>query len=788
MNQNPNIDIVQLALKEPESSKVYQAAKSMALSHPETLYFDWSNRDGIHQHHMATILHHGSVQSAIFLKDITKILTCNGDGQIKMWNALSGEVLHRFTGHKEAVLSLALSPDGDLFASGSKDGSVKVWDLGNFQDDADLEIKQPPKRRYSNGLGRSKSVRGFKTNMTKLITADHDLRDLSNQSFLFQELNHETVLFVDFNADGTEVIAGGLSGTVKVFNLRARRLRLSLIGHHEPVNVCRFLPERRYIFTGSDDATIRVWNMENGKFLSSNGQHLKRVTDLVFVPKTHKIISLSSEKILMWDPNTLRPGQRDFPAPDSQIFQRTRQCSFTKMSLTSNGEQLAAASEDYLITVWDVLTTQVIAALPGHSGRILTMDISTLDNFLLSGGDDETIMIWSLDDLQILKNGNPQYNSTSEGSLITAVSLSDDCETVAFGCFSGAVRLVRPSEGLVRALGSHTKRVNDIKVSSDGRTVTSVSEDGVLMIFDDECESATVKACQSPLVAVHFITQDDSMILTRSHNNNVATWNLKGYPLNTCRPSGSEQFTSMDGCKANGMLALGCSNGVVSLLALKDLSYIRQLEYAEQKDVPVTVCKFNVEGNLLAVGYDSQSKMVKERKKQNVKSFTAVIWSTGIEQHLIMSFQLENSWLRDIAFSHDSRQLVTAGDKIAWWSVKTMSKQRSSIFQSLPSEELNPPTDLLSRRISQGNIFQRTPKGSGIEDHEQMSPAHSPRSPRGNKVCALDSNHLLQMFDIKGSSVSRIFPAKDFQKFATIDDSGIVYILEEIQEPITFQL
>ncbi len=68
---------------------------------------------------------------------MTKILTSNGDGQIKVWEVNSGEVLHRFTGHKASVHSLALSPDGDLFASGSEDGAVKVWDLGSFvADDA----------------------------------------------------------------------------------------------------------------------------------------------------------------------------------------------------------------------------------------------------------------------------------------------------------------------------------------------------------------------------------------------------------------------------------------------------------------------------------------------------------------------------------------------------------------------------------------------------------------------------------------------------------------------------
>ena len=86
------------------------------------------------------------------------------------------------------------------------------------------------------------SLRGH--NVHSLITADHTLRDLSNQarqeglliwlaalllrlgpihsllpflqSFVFHDLHHEMVLCVAFSHDGEEVVAGGMSGHVKV--------------------------------------------------------------------------------------------------------------------------------------------------------------------------------------------------------------------------------------------------------------------------------------------------------------------------------------------------------------------------------------------------------------------------------------------------------------------------------------------------------------------------------------------------------------------------------------------
>jgi len=40
---------------------------------------------------------------------------------------------------------------------------------------------------------------------------------------------------------------------------------------------------------------------------------------------------------------------------------------------------------------------------------------------------------------------------------------------------------------------------------------------------------------------------------------------------------------------------------------------------------------------------------------------------------------------------------------------------------------------------------------------------------------------LLQVFELRGSSAARIYASQDFSKFVTIDDAGLLYILEEIQ-------
>ena len=457
-NSDFTSDIIQLALKEPPESTVHKEAIVIARERPERLYLDWINKDITRSYHKATILHHGSVQAACFLPDMTKLLTTNGDGQIKIWNVTSGEVCHRFTGHRSCVKAMSLSPDGEWFVSGSEDGEIKIWDLGTFRDESDnghekqqeiLRTGSVKKRSRSYDVvdgsgspprGENLRIKSHLQTVNQFITTDHhDLKDLSNKSFSFNELHDEMILSVGFSPDGTEVVVAGQSGAVKIFNLEARGLRLTLTTHKEPVNVCKFSSKGDTICTGSDDATVRIWKSTNGHFLGSINLHGLRVLDVEFVPNTQKVVSLSADKLICWNDPTV-PSQNDSSCgqvynytsqdafsriPNSEFgvleFKRTRLADFICMKVGNEGHEtndlalLAAGTVDNIITIWDFESAQILLSLPGHSNFIQALDFNDDDSFLLSGSVDETVMIWSLESL---------YEENQGASLESLSSLS----------------------------------------------------------------------------------------------------------------------------------------------------------------------------------------------------------------------------------------------------------------------------------------------------------------------------------------------------------------------------
>jgi WD40 repeat protein len=55
------------------------------------------------------------------------------DGMVRIWDSLSGELARMFSGHRNAVQSLAISADGNSIVSVSSDKSARVFDISMFK-------------------------------------------------------------------------------------------------------------------------------------------------------------------------------------------------------------------------------------------------------------------------------------------------------------------------------------------------------------------------------------------------------------------------------------------------------------------------------------------------------------------------------------------------------------------------------------------------------------------------------------------------------------------------------
>ena len=214
---------------------------------------------------LASVLrgHRGWVHSVSFSPDGGRIASGAQDGTIRLWNAISGELLKtRYCFSSEDSLSnpaaVSFSPCGRWFAEGRED-SLLLWDPG-------LESVHWARPFPGGGLdGLAFSPDG------QLIGAcgGRNLRIWSADSGelrLSYSAGKGRINALAFCPRGKQVVIGGSEGILMILDSLTGEPILNLKSEGATVSTVAYSPEGRRIVTGSWEGA-RLWDAESGEFL-----------------------------------------------------------------------------------------------------------------------------------------------------------------------------------------------------------------------------------------------------------------------------------------------------------------------------------------------------------------------------------------------------------------------------------------------------------------------------------------------------------------------------------------
>jgi len=216
--------------------------------------------------------HHGNVNDLAFSADGTLLAAAAGDpgiaGEARIWNVASGSLVRAFIGHRDAVYSVAISPDNHLLATGSYDQKITLWDVNTGKPVRDLE-----------GHNAAVVSLSFRNDGKVLASASADrtmkLWDvatgarLDTRSESSKELNA-----VAFSPDGTLVAAGGVDNRIRVWRVtptaaeNTNPLLISQFAHEGAILRLAWATDGKSILTSADDRTVKRWDASNPKELT----------------------------------------------------------------------------------------------------------------------------------------------------------------------------------------------------------------------------------------------------------------------------------------------------------------------------------------------------------------------------------------------------------------------------------------------------------------------------------------------------------------------------------------
>jgi hypothetical protein len=264
-------------------------------------------------------------------------------------------LLRTLVGHTDDVLTVVASANGRLAISGSRDETLRVWDLESGQS-----------RRNLTGHSAFVTSLSITPDGRRAVSANWDktLRvwDPENGYCLSTLVGHsEGVSSVSVTPDGRRAVSGSHDNTLRVWDLVSGKCLLILVGHRCGVTGVGVTPDGRRAVSASIDNTLRLWDLDNGQCLRVLAGHTNPVNCVCVTPDGRHAVSGSHDNTLrFWD---LENGQC------LCILVGLRQ-GVTSVSMTPDAQFAISASWDNTIRVWDLKNGQCLRTLEGHTSDI----------------------------------------------------------------------------------------------------------------------------------------------------------------------------------------------------------------------------------------------------------------------------------------------------------------------------------------------------------------------------------------------------------------------------------
>lgn len=231
---------------------------------------------------------HRAVASARFSPDASLVVTGSWDNSAKIWDAHTGRVIRKLTGHESLVNSASFSPDGKLILTSSDDGTARLWSVETGDVVAVLE-GHTDRVRYAT----------YSPDGRFIVTTSSDktarLWDAKTRVFLRDFRGHEwAVLCADFTAESEYLVTGSDDKEAWIWDVQSAKLLHKLKGHTASVTSVSFSPDSARVLTGSQDQSAKLWDIE-GKEILTLSRHTEDVTSVAFSPDGRQILTGSRD-------------------------------------------------------------------------------------------------------------------------------------------------------------------------------------------------------------------------------------------------------------------------------------------------------------------------------------------------------------------------------------------------------------------------------------------------------------------------------------------------------------
>ncbi|MEW6491034.1 MAG: serine/threonine-protein kinase [Cyanobacteriota bacterium] len=271
-----------------------------------------------------------------------------------------------------------------------------------------------------------------------------------------------------FNHEGNKLFSSSADKTIKIWDIDTGKFIQNFNGHDSSVNYLVLSPDGQKLYSASADKTIKVWDIDTGKEIQTLKGHTSSVNYLVLSPDGQNLFSASADKtIKIWD---IATGKVIRPLAGHTSF-------VNSLAISPDGQKLYSASADKTIKVWDIPTGKELDTLRGHTSSVNYLTISPDGQKLYSASADKTIKVWDIATGQEIKQ-------LKDSSFVNFLVINPDGQTLMSSNADKEIKVWNLSTGqVIHTFTGPSQPINYFAISSDWQTIATGTSDKIIKIW-----------------------------------------------------------------------------------------------------------------------------------------------------------------------------------------------------------------------------------------------------------------------------------------------------------------
>ncbi|XP_054724725.1 protein qui-1-like [Uloborus diversus] len=329
----------------------------------------------------------GSKASALcFGHDHCRCVVACEDGRYHVFDVHSASLLHTLSGHSDAICSVQVQPN-DTFLVTAGGNKVMVWNFTRPKREAINHLKPKVKRVDSHRepiscLAVSKdgtlAVSGSKDNLLKMwnLATGEVSQTLSGHT--------APVTCVMFAPSGLFIVSGSEDTTLRVFGLPLGLAEVTFKEHQSKVLSVDIGADSRRVLSCDSQGYHRLWTADAGSQIYA---YIKPTCLVTLSGNTVFAVTGKNDNVLKFWPLMDVEGEKSVSHSDTILC----------YTVTHDCATVITGSNDMSLKVWEVATGKLTQVLAGHEGSVTCVCVASLSPSLVaSGSSDCSLILWDM--------------------------------------------------------------------------------------------------------------------------------------------------------------------------------------------------------------------------------------------------------------------------------------------------------------------------------------------------------------------------------------------------------